>query len=831
MTGLALATLRTAWTSVVGAFVAIALGVGMISAIALVLAGTLSAPQREPQRFAAAPVVVRGPAELTVSGDTASNGGADEEDDEGGAQSVRRDEPAPLSPELIARVAAVSPVVEDRTFYAQLAGGPADQVGHPWATAAFAPYQLAAGRPPGTDDEVAVPEGTGTVGQRVRVLTAEGPRDYTVAGVTRPVSFESAVFFTDAEARRLSPAVDALVATGPVNPIESAVGPDAEVLTGVERWAAEPAAAEDRQRLLNTRTLLGVSGGIAAFVAIFVVASTFAFVVAQRRGEFALLRTVGATPAQVRRMVLAEAGAVGLAGSLVGCLLGALAGPVLADRLISDGIAPDWFSASPAPAPLAFSIVVGLGVALVAAWTASRRAGRVAPVEALRQAAVDDRPMTRGRWIWGLALLGCAVGGMLFVARVQPLIATVPVIYLWILILTVTAVALLAPAIVPPFTRLVTLPLGWLPGATGLLARENTLAAVRRTAGTAAPVLLTVGLAVSLLGALGTIDEARTSERDRQLATDLVLLPDGTPGISPVVADRIAAATGVDAATPVPLTVYGFDSGSLRDYDAIAVDPAAMARTVRLDVVDGTFGELSDSTVVLTDDWEIPVGDSVDLWLPDGRRATLRVVGLVATGIGTPDAYLAANHAARGLADEVLVPTDAGGDPAQLRSRIAAIADEFGARVADRSAYVGAGGGGTPQGSTAGIAVMLVVTALYSGIAIVNTMVMAAAGRVREFAVLRLTGATPRQVLRVVAAESLLVVGVGLVLAAAATALNLAGLLTALSTLVGATPARVPWLLAGALLAASTLLVLIGALITVRNTLRGPAVQLVAARE
>ncbi|MEO3819136.1 ABC transporter permease [Plantactinospora sp. B24E8] len=829
MIGLALATLRAAWTSVLGAFVALALGVGMISAIALVLAGTLSAPQREPQRFAAAPVVVRGPVELTVPGDAASNGGDDEEDGDG-PQSVRRADPAPLSAELIARVAAVSPVVEDRTFYAQLADGPADQVGHPWATAAFTPYQLAAGRPPAADGEVAVPEGAGTVGQRVRVLTADGPREYTVSGLTRPVAFESAVFFTDAEARQLSPAVDALVATGAPDAVESAVGPEAEVLTGAERWTAEPAAAEDRQRLLNTRTLLGVSGGIAAFVAIFVVASTFAFVVAQRRGEFALLRTVGATPAQVRRMVLAEAGAVGLTGSLVGCLLGALAGPALADRLIADGIAPEWFSAAPTPAPLALSVVVGLGVALTAAWTASRRAGRVAPVEALRQATVDDRPMTRGRWIWGLALLGCAVGGMVFVARVQPLIATVPVIYLWILILTVTAVALLAPAIVPPFTRLVTLPLAWLPGATGLLARENTLAAVRRTAGTAAPVLLTVGLAVSLLGALDTIDEARTSERERQLATDLVLLPDGTPGISPVLADRIAAATGVEAAAPVPLTVYGFDSGSLRDYDAVAVDPAALARTVRLDVVDGSFGELSDRTVVLTDDWEIPVGDSVDLWLPDGRRSTLRVVALVATGIGTPDAYLAANHAVGGLADEVLVPTE-GGDPAQLRSRITTIAAEFGARLADRSGYVGAGGGGTPQGSTAGIAVMLVVTALYSAIAIVNTMIMAAAGRVREFAVLRLTGATPRQVLRVVAAESLLVVGVGLVLAAAATAVNLAGLFAALSGLVGATPVRVPWLLAGVLLGASTLLVLLGALVTVRNTLRGPAVQLVAARE
>src|SRR5260370_5537819 len=57
---------------------------------------------------------------------------------------------------------------------------------------------------------------------------------------------------------------------------------------------------------------------VSAFVAVFVVASTFGFAVTQRRRELALLRLAGATPAQVRRMLLAEALITGLAAGAAG---------------------------------------------------------------------------------------------------------------------------------------------------------------------------------------------------------------------------------------------------------------------------------------------------------------------------------------------------------------------------------------------------------------------------------------------------------------------------------------------------------------------------------
>ncbi|MEU8612200.1 ABC transporter permease, partial [Actinoplanes sp. NPDC048791] len=87
--------------------------------------------------------------------------------------------------------------------------------------------------------------------------------------------------------------------------------PGIRVLTGDERRRADPDPDRDAEALMTVNALLGTAGGITTFVSVFVVASTFAFAVAQRRRELGLLRTAGATPGQVRRMVLAEAAVVG----------------------------------------------------------------------------------------------------------------------------------------------------------------------------------------------------------------------------------------------------------------------------------------------------------------------------------------------------------------------------------------------------------------------------------------------------------------------------------------------------------------------------------------
>jgi putative ABC transport system permease protein len=74
--------------------------------------------------------------------------------------------------------------------------------------------------------------------------------------------------------------------------------------------------------------------GVSAFVAVFIVSSTFAFTVAQRRRDLALLRVNGASKHQVRVLLLGEALLLGVVGSVLGMLVGLpvmrLRGPVAA---------------------------------------------------------------------------------------------------------------------------------------------------------------------------------------------------------------------------------------------------------------------------------------------------------------------------------------------------------------------------------------------------------------------------------------------------------------------------------------------------------------------
>lgn len=830
MLTIAVQTLRVRWAAFVGTFVALTLGVGMIAAMGLEIGATLGLPERPPQRFAEAPVVV---AALDPEWDPARH-------DPGSRSLIQA---RGISDALATEVGAIGRTVPVRSFYAQLADGDTDQVGHGWSTAQFAPYALAAGRAPEADTEVVVPADGAGPGERVTVFTAAGPKEYTVAGVTAPVEFESAVFFTEGEAARLSPRIEALVGYGSAEAIRQTVGGDAEVLTGDRRSVLDPSYNADREAIDNTQTLLPITAVVAGFVSIFLVASTFAFAVAQRRREIALLRTVGATPRQVRRMVVTEAAVVGIASAVAGCALGLAAAPPLAGWMVDLGLAPSWFTVDigTGPAvwvPLLIAFCVGLGVALGGVWAASRRAGDVRPIEALRDAAVDLRTMTSGRWLYGLLALTFGLVAIGWVAVVNPGMVMAPTRYIGVLMFPILAFALLAPVVVKPIARLITWPLGRLTGAAGMLVREGALTAVRRTAATAAPVLLTVGLSISLLGAAATIDRAKDSGRRNQVTADFVVNPDGTPGVNEAVTERVRAIPGVDVVAALPTMVYARDDARLADYEAQAVDPAALTSTLTLPVEEGSATELRDDTIIVNEDWGVGVGETVEVFMADGSTVPLRVVAVLSTTSGSNDvAYLStryagtARYAFTGLARRVYVSLRPGTDPAVVRTALQSATAGLGARAIPAEDWLGEESAENSETTALGMLLVLGIAIVFCFIAIVNTLVMATSDRLRDLAILRLAGATPRQVLRVFAAESLLVVGVGVLLAVGASAVNLAGLRLALGQLVGATPVTVPWGTVAVITAVSAVLAVLGAVVPVRLAFRSRAVELAGVRE
>ena len=798
MLTVALATLRTRWVAFAGTLAALALGVSVIATMTLVLAAANGGGHRSPERFAAARFVIAAVPALRVR-------------DAGGLDTVPLLEQPDVPASAVARLPGAT---IDRSFYAQLAGVPATQppLGHGWSSAAFAPYRLSSGHPPRTDGEIVV-AGRAALGRPVTVLTAGGPLSFTVVGTVPPRTGEQPIFFTDAEAARLSPGADALMTDDPATARRAAALPGLQVLTGAERHQADPDAVQDAAELSGLTTFLAVAAAISAFVAIAVIASAFGLSVAQRRRDLALLRIVGATPRQVARMVRAEAALVGVAGSALGCLLGVIWAPLLARWIARRGLSPAWFSvqltAGSMPA-LVIAFLAGVAVAVASVLVAARRAGRIEPTEALREAAVEPARVSPGRLFGGLGCLVVGVATLAAVALLFPSATSDPKTEAMIVLLLVGGAVLLAPYLVGPLTR----PFGR--GTAGMLIRAGVSAGPGRAAAAVVPALIAVGLSVSILGSSDTATAAADAGlRQQASAADYVVLPAaGTPGLTTALIDRIDAIGGLDATAVTQTTLLAHEPAITRfhleapmpiPFAAIGIDrdSAALSLPVRA----GSLAGLGDHTIAVDSSWHQRLGATMRLWLPDGTPVSMRVVAILAPSLSGVSLVVDADNAGGIMPGAVYVrlrpgSVSAGAAVASLR----AVAGQADARVVPASRWSAAVSDQQNEQNQVGLELLLGIAIAYSAIGIASTSLMSTSGRRGELALLRLTGATRRQIAWIIAAESLALTFAAVAASAAISGLVLGGLWVAFARAAGFTPIVLPWPLIAMITGAAALI-------------------------
>ncbi len=791
MLTVARATIRTRWAAFASTFAALALGVSVIATMTLVLAAASGgSAQQRPERFAAAPYVIQVDPNLPVR------------DRYGTVDSV----PLPAQPDVPASVIARLPgATADRSFYAQVQGTPAAQpaLGHGWSSAAFAPYALTSGHSPRSDTEIVV-AGPAAIGGRVTVVTAGGSRIYTIVGTVRPRTGEQPVFFTDAEAARLSPGVDALVTDDAATAARAAALPGAQlrVLTGPDRHEADPGAVQDTTELTGLTSFLGVAALLSAFVAVTVTATAFGLSVAQRRRDLALLRTIGATPGQVMRTVWAEAALVGAGGSAAGCLLGLAGAPQLASWIVRQGLAPSWFRVyftAGSAAALAAAFLAGVAVALVSVLAAAVRAGSIRPAEALREAVVEPRRAGRVRLVCGLAALCCGLAAVAAVAVLFPSAAADQSTEAEIVVLLTGGTALLTPFLIRPLTR----PFGR--GTAGLLLRASITTGARRAAAGVVPVLIAGGLAASILGASDTANAAAgAAERQQAAGADFVVLPAGTPGLTAALVNQIHGIGGAQAtavadtdmlAYEPPITSLHLESPIPISFPAIGIDQPSAA--LNLKVTAGSLTGLNDQTVALDSSWNKHVGDTVNLWRPDGTPVSLKVIAVLAAGLAGPSLIVDLRNAGPAMPDRVYVKTDSGATAAAL---LAAVRSQH-ARAVPVSDWSAAVRDQQAEQNQVGLELLLGIAIAYSAIGIAGTFLMSASGRRSELALLHKTGAIRRQIVWIVGAESLVLALTGIILSAVVSGLFLSGLDLALSDEAGSVAIVLPWPLVGAVLA------------------------------
>src|SRR5262245_35177623 len=363
MLRIALGTLRSRKSGTLGALAAVGLAVVLVVSSGILLESSLRKPIPV-ERLRAAEVVVQGDPSVH-----ATEGEAD--------LPVLLTERRRLDAGLAARLRAVpgvAAVVADRTVYAQLLDRRGSlletrdgetSTGHGWSSSALTPYRLRTGHAPSRPEEVVVDARLAASlhpGDRVRVMTAGGRRAFVVAGIAAPPRGaelpEAAVFCRDDVAARLAgtPRVDlfGLIAEPDADiadRVRDAAGSrDVRVLTGAKRGEAEsPDSTLSREDVIAGLTVFGV---IAAFVAVFVVASTFALSVQQRHRELALFRAIGSTPRQIRRMVAGEALLVSLLAFALAAPLGVLAAQLERGPFAAAGIVDEDLHLVVGPLPL-----------------------------------------------------------------------------------------------------------------------------------------------------------------------------------------------------------------------------------------------------------------------------------------------------------------------------------------------------------------------------------------------------------------------------------------------------------------------------------------------
>ncbi|MFD5888110.1 ABC transporter permease [Streptomyces sp. NPDC060334] len=699
-------------------------------------------------------------------------------------------------------VAAVRPSVDGRATLNGSDGAPL-RAGRTWANlgAAHVPgadgkdsrFPLVKGHAPRNDAEIAVDDGTAaaggfTLGDTITLAT-DGPvlRKRLVGIVTtkepRVTAGGTLTLFHEATAQALfaSPghytSIDLSAAPG-VSDYELAERVGA-VLPADRAEATTGGAQADQQGILVDTLTRGytklplVFAGVSLFIGSFLIVNTFTMLVSRRGREIALLRAIGASRRQVVRSVLWEAALVGLAASVVGFLLGLGIAAVLPDLLNTGGNALPRGPLVIGPRPILAALGVGVGVTVLAAWLPSRKAARIAPIEALRSA--DQPPTAMASRVRGLAgALLLALGAGLLVSLTGAKNASEENLRTAMCgcAVVVAAMIVLAPLLAGPVIRLSGRLTDRL-GIAGRLARENALRDPRRTAATASALM--VGTA--LVAGLAVIGDSTSQALDRQaaagLGADHVISARGSmSGIDPAAVKRVADTAGVKTASAVTDSTL-FTGGQVRQI--AGVDAETVRDVMELDFVGGSLKDLGPGRLAVSASVAREQGLSTGSTLTarigrDQRSKQYNVVGVYRDNPVAHDVLGARVEVGRdshlpNSVQRILVRTDAGGTtPKATADRLrTATGNSPLVKVQDRDELVHEAAGAMGDLLTLMYG-LLVLGAVISALGIVNTLAVSVAERTREIGVLRAVGMDRGGIRRMIRVESVTVAGFGTLL-------------------------------------------------------------------
>ena len=641
-----------------------------------------------------------------------------------------------------------------------------------------------AGGPPRADDEAVIDRASAeqagfTVGDTATVLVQAGPQRIRIAGIARFGRADNpggatVVLFTQAAAQRLMGAPGkldgiAVVANPGVSQTQlrdriASATPGVEVVTGKAVVAENQHGIRDALKLINRFLLLFAANAL--FVGSFVIYNTFSIVVAQRGREVALLRAIGASRRQVLGSVLLEAAGVGL----IAALLGVAAGIGVAAGLKTLLVAVRVIDLPAGGIVLAshtviVSLLAGVVVTVASAVLPARRAATVAPVAALRDLA-RDRSATSWRRVAAGATVtagGAAALSLGLLSRLEGALVPVGLGILMVLV----GIAVLGPVIARPASRLIGAPLPAVAGMTGTLARENAVRNPKRTAATAAALMIGVSLVAFITILTASAKASAQARIDRSFPADFVIDSGsggiGFGGFSPDLATRLGQLPQVAAASGERSNLAEIDGTPA---DLAAVDPASYDRIVDLGVTEGRLADLGRDGIAVLDTvakargWSIGDRVPVRFAVTGPRQLTVAAIfhnhgdlgASYVLGLPAYDANFTDRFDAK-----VLVKKAEGVSPAAARAAVERVTAAYPtAKVQDRDQAKRAQAAQINR-LLGLVDVLLALAVVIALLGIANTLVLSVFERIRELGLLRAVGMTRRQVRSMVRWESVVI--------------------------------------------------------------------------
>jgi len=702
--------------------------------------------------------------------------------------SLEEREPMPGSVlDVVAGVPGVAEAVGDVVGYAQIVDPATGKVigtfGPPTAASGWNELNgftlKPGGSPPQGSDQVVIDAATAEshdiqVGERVQILFEGPPGEFEVVGLAG-YGEEDSLFGATWALFDLPTAQGVL---GKQDQLDSVSVVAAEGVTGVdlqrEISAVLPEGAEavtaatvtsEAQDQISTglgflRTAFLVFAFVALFVGAFIIFNTFAIIVAQRTRELALFRALGASGRQVLTSVIVEAFVIGVVSSILGVVGGIGIAILLKGALNATGFEIPASGTVILPRTFVVSIVVGTLVTVVAAVVPARRAARVAPIEALREA--QDRPgrslrfrLVSGAVVLALGLVPLAYG--LFGAPANALqLVGLGVAFTFI------GVAMLTPMIARPVAAALGSPIRRT-GVPGKLGRENAMRNPRRTAATASALMIGLGLVVFVAVFGASAKASTTAILERTLKADFILTSPTFSGFSTSAAEDMRRVPGVETVSQIRQAESHIDDGTAF---VTGLDPATFEAVSEVGIVEGSLTELTrPDTIAIFEEaatdngWGI--GDTIAVEWPATGEGELEVVaiysenGLIgdwAVSLETFDA-----NVAQRLDVFVLIKAQADADVAAVQSDLEeALAAYPNIEVQDQAAFRDKYATFLNQvlNLVTALLIFAVIIALFG---VMNTLYLSIYERTRELGLLRAVGLTRRQTRSMVRWEAVII--------------------------------------------------------------------------